>query len=90
MEFEWEEAKAAKNLEKHQISFEDAISIFESPVLEVSSDREGEKRWKAIGAVEGREIAVIYTLRGDRYRIISARRARINERRAYRQAHPAE
>jgi uncharacterized protein len=90
MEFEWDEAKAAGNLEKHRISFEDAIGIFEGPVLETRSDRGAEERYKAIGVVEGREIAVIYTLREGRYRIISARRARPNERRAYRQAHPAE
>jgi uncharacterized protein len=89
-EFEWDAAKAASNLDKHRISFEDAISIFEGAVLEVRSDRESEERWKVIGSVEGREIAVVYTVRDDRYRIISARRAKANERRAYRQAHPAE
>jgi uncharacterized protein len=90
MEFEWDDAKAEANLEKHGIDFEDAIGIFEGPVLEVRSDRGAEARYKAIGVVEGREIAVIYTLREGRYRIISARRARPDERRAYRQAHPAE
>lgn len=90
MEFEWDVRKAASNLKKHRISFEDAIGIFEGAVLEVSSNREGEERWNAVGIVEGREIAVIYTTRGDRHRIISARRASINERRAYRQAHPEE
>jgi uncharacterized protein len=59
MEFEWDEAKAAGNLEKHRISFEDAIGIFQGPVLEIRSEREGDELCKAIGAVEGREIAVL-------------------------------
>jgi uncharacterized protein len=90
MEFQWDVAKAAANLAEHRISFEDAIAIFEGPVLETRSDREAEERYKAIGIVEGREIAVVYTLREGGYRIISARRARRNERRAYHQAYPAQ
>ena len=90
MEWEWNPDKAEANLEKHRISFEDAIGIFEGPVLEIRSDRDGEERRKAIGVVEEREIAVIYTLREGRDRIISARRARTGERAAYRQAHSAE
>lgn len=90
MEFEWDESKATRNLEKHRISFEDAIGIFEGPVLETRSDRSAEERYKAIGVVEEREIAVLYTLREGRYRIISARSARPNERKSYRQAYSAE
>jgi hypothetical protein len=85
-EFEWDEAKAASNLKKHGIDFEDAISIFEGPVLEVRSARGSEERWKAVGMVEGVELAVIFTLREGRRRIISARRARKSEREAYHQA----
>lgn len=88
MEFEWDNEKAARNLAKHGIDFEDAISIFTGPVLEVRSDREGEERWKAIGMLDDLEIADIFTLRAGRRRIISARRAGQNERRAYHQAHP--
>lgn len=88
LEFEWNDSKAEANLEKHGIDFEDAIGVFEGPVLEVRSDQKGEIRWKAIGLVEGLEITVVYTLREGRRRIISARRAQQNERRAYHQAHP--
>lgn len=87
-EFEWDEGKNESNIAKHGIDFEDAVGIFASPVLEYRSDREGEARWVAIGALSGREIAVVYTLRDSRYRIISARRARTSERRAYREAYP--
>lgn len=88
MKSEWHDEKAEANLKKHGIDFEDAISIFDGPVLEVRSDREGEERWKALGLLEGIEIAVTYTPRGSFRRIISARRARRNERDAYHQAHP--
>lgn len=86
MDFEWDDKKAHLNLEKHGIDFEDAISIFEGPMLEFRSDREGEQRWIAIGTIEGREITVVYTIRYGAYRVISARRARKNEREAYHKA----
>ena len=89
LEFEWDEAKASSNLVKHRISFDDAIGIFEGPVLETRSDRQDEERYKAVGVTDGRELAVVYTVRGSRYRIISARRAKTGERRAYREANPS-
>ena len=88
IEFEWDPAKNEANIAKHGIDFEDAIEIFATSVVVFRSDREDEVRWGAIGDVEGREITVFYTLRADRYRIISARRARTNEREAYRKAYP--
>lgn len=87
-EFEWDPAKNESNLEKHGIDFEDAIGIFASPIVLFRSDRGGEVRWVAVGMLEGREIAVVYSIRDERYRIISARRARKNEREAYRKAQP--
>jgi uncharacterized DUF497 family protein len=87
--FEWDDAKNASNVEKHGIDFEDAIAIFEKPVLVLPSSRSGEVRWVAIGLTDdGTEIAVVHTLRGEAVRVISARRARTNERTAYRQANP--
>ena len=83
MTFEWDEAKNQANIEKHGISFEDACLIFAGPRIEVSSDRGGETRWKTTGRLGRRFVTMIYTLRGPNIRIISARRARINERRAY-------
>ena len=84
--YEWDEAKAASNLEKHLVDFQDAIGVFEGSVVETRSFRGREERWKAIGMVEGRELAVVYTWREGRRRIISARRAKRNEREAYRAA----
>ncbi len=85
--FEWDEAKAAANLEKHGIDFQGAVRIFGTEtILRMHPEREDEDRWKAIGAVEGVEVAVVYTWREGRRRIISARRAGRNERQAYREA----
>jgi uncharacterized DUF497 family protein len=87
VEFEWDDTKAASNYEKHGISFEDAATIFAGPTLVERSDRGGEKRWTAVGRLEGRLITVVFTRRGEsqeRVRIISARRARSYEREAYR------
>lgn len=81
--FEWDEHKRRTNLAKHGIDFEDAIGIFEGVVFVRRSDRSGETRWVGVGEVYGRVIAVVYTIRGDRYRIISARKGRTNERRDY-------
>ena len=77
--------KAAQNKEKHGVSFEDAVGIFSGPVLTERSDRKGEKRWIAVGRLKGRLVTVVYTRRSGTTRIISARRARENERKRYRQ-----
>jgi len=82
---EWNEEKAARNRRKHGIDFDDAIEIFYGTSLLRRSDRNNEERWVAIGESEGRVIAVVFTWRGTTLRIISARRARKNETRAYYQ-----
>lgn len=44
--FEWDEAKAGSNLEKHGLDFPGAVRIFETQaILRVHSEREGEDRW---------------------------------------------
>jgi len=82
---EWNEEKAASNRHKHGVDFDEAIEVFYGPSLLRRSDRNMEERWIAIGESEGRVIAVVFTWRGDTLRIISARRARRNEKRAYHQ-----
>ena len=81
--FEWNEEKRAKTLEKHGIDLLDAARILAGACLVTASVRNGEPRWLAIGMLDGREIAVVFTKRGDNIRLISARRARDNERKAY-------
>jgi uncharacterized DUF497 family protein len=84
--FDWDERKSESNLAKHGIDFDDAIEVFYGPILLRRSDRNYEERWVAIGHSEDRLIAVIFTRRADVIRIISARRARKNEEREYRNA----
>jgi len=81
------------NLEKHGIDFLDAALILTKPHLSRKSDRKGESRWIAIGPLpedtapshwSSPLCVVVYTKREDTYRIISARRARNDEREAYR------
>ncbi|MBT4136352.1 MAG: BrnT family toxin [Candidatus Latescibacteria bacterium] len=84
MQFEWDEVKNQINVEKHGIHFMDAKEIFQSSVYEfLSGQWHGESRILAVGLLKDVEITVIYTMRGDRVRIISARVARKNERKKY-------
>jgi len=84
--FQWDNAKAARNYAKHNVTFEAARDVFDDPfVLEWFDDgqTDGEQRFTALGMVEGRLVLVAYTLRGDAIRIISARLAERFERRRY-------
>jgi uncharacterized DUF497 family protein len=87
---QWDEAKNAANIAKHGIDFIEASLIFERPVVEKIDTRRdyGEIRLLAIGLLDDRELTVIYTIRGEHRRIISARRSYKHERRTYRQVHP--
>ena len=88
MEIEWDNNKAASNLIKHKIDFEDAKNIFLDPNrLEREDKRDyNETRIQVIGMVNQVVLFVVYTKRNGRYRIISARRANKNERRQYYQS----
>jgi uncharacterized protein len=92
MLFEWDATKNAANIAKHGIDFEDAIRIFDGPVLQQADARRdyGEARIIAVGVVDDRELVVVYTMRGAYQRIISARRAHSRERKAYREAYPKQ
>lgn len=92
LEFEWDEAKAKINLEKHGVSFFTAAATFGSERLEIIDDREdyGEVRWIALGRAGTEVYRVIYTWRDEnRIRIISAQKANQDERKTYyREIHP--
>ncbi len=93
MDFEWEAAKETSNREKHGIDFVAAMTVFNDPHhLEEDSSRPeyGEQRTRAIGIVNELIFTVIYTNRQDRRRIISARRARRDERERYNQSKAAQ
>ena len=84
--FEWDPLKNEMNEEKHDIPFEDAEYVFQDPRrIDVDATRleHGEQRRKVTGRVGDRVITLIYTLRGEHIRIISARKARPDERRTY-------
>jgi uncharacterized DUF497 family protein len=87
MDVEWDEAKRLANLEKHGIDFLDARTIWAGQVLDPVAGRivDGEARPTALGVVGEDEIivAVVYTVRDGIVRLISARRARRNERKIY-------
>jgi uncharacterized protein len=86
--FAWDLDKAMINLEKHRIGFRDATLVFlDGARVDDDSSRpeHGEVRRKTTGLVQGQLMTVVYTVRGDHRRIISARRVRPNERREYDQ-----
>ena len=86
MEFEWDEDKAAINLDKHEIPFEYAARVFLDPYRleeEELIEYEEEVRRRVIGMVDDHVLLVVYTERFPRTRIISARRATRHERRKY-------
>lgn len=86
MEFEWDEEKATLNERKHGVPFPFATRVFldENRLEWIDTRRQyGEPRWITIGLIEGIEIAVAYTLRGEAIRIISARKAERHEREDY-------
>ena len=83
--FEWDEEKEKMNIKKHGISFSTAAYVFNDPNrIEYYDEKhsEFEDRYATIGMV-GKVLTVIYTVRGDKNRIISARIATNLERSAY-------
>lgn len=85
MGFEWDEEKRLKNIKAHNLDFIRAKEIWVNPVLEIPSPQtqHGEERFLAIGQIEEVVITVIYTWRGKNRRLISARKARKNEKKYY-------
>ena len=88
IEFEWGEQKRRANIEKHGIDFYRAKQIWDGEVLEIPSPQSQhlEQRIIAYGLSEDEVIAVVYTWRSRKRRIISARRAREYEERNYQSA----
>ena len=79
--FEWDPAKNATNRRKHGISFEEAIEIFDGPVLSRADDIHGETRERSYGLIkEVVVVCVVHTERGAARRIISARKTTRKER----------
>jgi uncharacterized DUF497 family protein len=84
--FEWDYLKAARNLQKHKIDFADAvIALDDALAITIREEISGEERFVTLGTdALGRLLVVVYTWRGDRIRVISARKATPRERQQYR------
>jgi uncharacterized protein len=88
--FEWDDAKAASNLKKHAVSFDEAVTIFgdENALTFADTDHsEEEERGRTYGySSKGRLLVVVHTERRNGVRIISARKATKYEKTIYEQS----
>ena len=89
MEFEWDPDKAAGNLAKHGVSFQEAASVFGDPLAITYYDpdhSDDEDRYLTFGhSAGGRLLVISHTDRGEGTRIISARPMTRRERQKYEQ-----
>lgn len=87
MTFEWDEQKAAANLAKHDVAFDEATTVFGDPLYVDFYDPEHsgeEQRYLIIGrSQQGRLLIVSYTERANAIRLISARELTPTERERY-------
>ena len=87
--FEWDDAKAAGNLKKHRVSFDEAVSVFgdSQAITFVDTEHsESEDRSRTYGiSSKGRLLVVVHTERKNYVRIISARKATKYEKSIYEQ-----
>jgi uncharacterized protein len=80
VEFEFDRAKSAANLEKHGIDFTQAQQLWQDVTrVEIPARTTDEPRWLVIGQIDGKHWSVVVTYRQGRARIISARRSRNEE-----------
>jgi uncharacterized DUF497 family protein len=91
LRFEWDRRKAAANLRKHRVSFDEASTVFRDPLARIFDDEdhsEDEPREIIVGhSALGRLLVVSFTERvANRVRIVSARMATNNEREDYEEA----
>jgi len=85
--YEWDPEKAKANLRTHRLSFEEAATVFLDPLAVTYPDpdhSEEEKREITIGQSGRRRVVFVsHIQRGDRIRIISARKATRRERKQH-------
>jgi uncharacterized DUF497 family protein len=83
-EFEWDEAKASENLRKHGVAFLEAVTVFSDPFAIDAPDIYFPDRFVIIGSSSfGHLVFVVHAERGERIRIITARRASRAQRELY-------
>jgi uncharacterized protein len=87
MRFEWDTGKAKRNLKKHGVSFDEAVTAFYDPLSATFDDPDhsnDEQRYVTIGFSSRERLLVIgHTERGEAVRIISARPATAHERKRH-------
>lgn len=84
MEFEFDPEKSDGNRTKHGIDFEDARALWhDDDRLIVPARSEAERRWAVLARHRGKVWVAFYTIRENRVRLISVRRARPNEEKLY-------
>ena len=89
LRFEWDDQKAIANLKKHGVSFEEAATVFEDVdalVIEDPEHSKEEERFVILGfSIKANLLVVCHCLRKEEtvIRIISARKATVNEERQY-------
>jgi uncharacterized DUF497 family protein len=87
LKFEWDPKKAASNLSKHGVSFEEALTVFGDPLARIFDNEDHsveEQREIIIGhSVKERLLVVCFTPQGDSVRIFTARKATRRERKDY-------
>lgn len=82
--FEWDYKKSELNELKHGLSFKDAVKVFyDVNRIQYLSKTGNENRFLTVGKILNYIIAVVYTVRGSKLRIISARQARTKEIKEY-------
>lgn len=93
-EFDWDGGNAEKNWIRHRVSQSECEEIFFNRPLVVAEDdlhSQGERRFYSLGQTDGgRLLFLVYTLRNDRVRVISARDMTRRERKAYERARAEE
>src|ERR1041385_6371190 len=81
--FDWDPSKRERNLKERHIDFQDVQLVLQGPTIVRRSDRKGEARYMVFGFLENVEVVFVCTIRGDVCWVISARRARRDERKKY-------
>ena len=90
MNFEWDEAKASSNFTKHNVSFQEAATVFGDSLSDTFDDPDHsaeERRFLIIGtSLQGRMLIVSHTDDGETIRIITAREPTRGERKSYEES----
>jgi uncharacterized DUF497 family protein len=90
--FEWHLLKAQRNLQVHGVSFDEAVTIFDDPLVDIQPDivhSVDESRFVAVGrSIEGSLLTVVFTERSEVMRLITARFCTPRERRNYESYDP--